>query len=114
MSFVAALLLASAAASSHPFPLRAGDCQWVHGEFAFWNGSGIRRIWVIGTKHILNLHDTDDDVPDHRFSMDNAWPKEVYYGDFRVCALEKFIPGHMQPVQLKAFRKLVVEKSPGN
>jgi len=109
-----ALLLAASAHVQQPTLRKAGDCGWVHGKFAFWNGSGIRRIWVIGTKHILNLHDTDDEVPNHRFSMENAWPREVYYGDYYVCAREKFISGHMQPVQLKAFKNLVVEKSPGN
>jgi hypothetical protein len=104
MSVLAALLLAV----TQPQLVKTADCGWVHGRFAFWNGSGIRRIWVIGTKHYLNLHDSDDNVPDHRFSMENAWPREVYYGDFYVCALEKFIPGHMQPVGLKAVRKLVI------
>jgi len=109
-----ALLLAVSAHAVQPTLAKAGNCGWVHGKFAFWNGSGIRRIWVIGTRHVLNLHDADENVPDRRFSMKNVWPGEVYYGDFRVCARERFIPGHMQPVQLKEFKNLVVEKSPGN
>ncbi len=108
MNFLAAVLLASSAVHVQPTLAKAGDCGWVHGRFAFWNGSGIRRIWVVGTRHYLNLHDTDDDVPDHRFSMDNAWPHEHYYADFYVCAQQRFIPGHMQRVGLKAVRRLVV------
>lgn len=69
---------------------------------------------MIGTKHYLNLYDEDEDVPDRRFSMKNIWPREIYYGDFHVCARESFIQGHMQHVRLKAVRKLVVVKSPGN
>jgi hypothetical protein len=114
MSAVIALLLANSVVHAQPTLSRRGDCGWVHGRFVFANGAGIRRIWVIGTKHYLNLLDADEDVPDRRFSMKNVWPGEVYYGDFYVCAREKFIPGHMQHVHLKAFRKLIVEKSPGN
>jgi hypothetical protein len=110
MNLIAALLLVSA----QPQLAKVGDCGWVHGRFVFANGAGIRRIWVIGTKHYLNLYDWDEDVPDRRFSMKNVWPGEVYYGDFYVCARERFIPGHMQHVRLKAARKLIVEKSAGN
>jgi hypothetical protein len=114
MILLAALLLAGSPPHAQPFPVRVGECRWVHGEFKFWLGSGIRRIWVIGTKHMLNLHDWDEDVPDHRFSMKNAWPNEVYHGDFYVCAVRRFIPGHMQRVSLKAVRRLVVKKISAN
>jgi len=110
MIALAALLLASA----QPNLMKVGDCSWIHGRFAFVNGSGIRRIWVVGSRHYLNLHDSDKNVPDHRLSMENAWPRERYWGDFNVCALERFIPGHMQPVELKAVRKLTVEKIEAN
>jgi hypothetical protein len=109
MSLIAALLLASSTAHPQPFPVRAGDCRWVRGEFISANGSGLRRIWVIGTKHILYLHDGDEDVPDSRFSYAHLPPPTgaLYRGDFYVCALENFIPGSMQRVRLKGARKIL-------
>jgi len=107
MSLIAALFLATSTPQAQLFPTRVGQCQWVHGQFAFWNGSGIRRIWVIRTKHLINLYDWDENVPDGRFSLKNAWPREDYVGDFYVCAREKFIPGHMQHVRLVRVRRLI-------
>jgi len=110
MSLIVALLVAGASNHAQSFPTRVGECRWVHGQFAFWNGSGIRRIWVIGTKHLLNLHDWDEDVPDPRFSLKAPGSRGDYVGDFRVCAREKFIPGHMQHVRLKAVRHLITHE----
>ncbi|WP_260483816.1 hypothetical protein [Sphingomicrobium flavum] len=108
------LLLSLALAVSHPHQelnlMQVGDCQWVRGRFRFYNGSGIRRIWVIGTNHQLNLSDRDDDVPDRRFSMDNMWPREDYFARYYVCAVEPYREGEMQRVSLKGYRGLVVKK----
>jgi hypothetical protein len=62
---------------------------------------------VIGTSHLVNLYDWDEDVPDSRFSLKAEGPRGDFIGDFRICAREKFIPGHMQHVRLTAVRNLV-------
>lgn len=111
MSLVIALLLANSSAHPPAFPTRLGECQWVHGEYISANGSGLRRIWVIGTKHVLNLHDWDEDVPDRRFSLGYFPPAVIFRGDFYACALAKFSPGAMQPVRLKAVRRLTRVKN---
>ncbi|WP_152569423.1 MULTISPECIES: hypothetical protein [Sphingomonas] len=107
MIALAAIVLAAMPAAPPRFPTRAGQCEWVRGRFAFWNGAGIRRITVSGTRHIINLRDDDEDVPDIRFSMRNAWPKEDYWGDFFVCAREIYVAGHMQHVRLRRVRSVI-------
>ena len=101
----ALLLLAvpAQAGSTGWFPHKMGDCGWVHGRFAVYNGSGVRRIWVIGTNHILNLPDDDQDVPRE---LDIGFKKSLY-GDFSVCAAEPFRPSHMQLVYIERAKNLV-------
>lgn len=93
------------------FPRKAGECGWVHGRYAIYNGSGLRRIWVIGTNHLMSLRDDDEDVPleldPARWAPDGPINKAVY-GDFFVCAAERFKPGQMQHVHIRRVRNLVV------
>ncbi|MGZ3172877.1 MAG: hypothetical protein ACXWJC_07460 [Croceibacterium sp.] len=99
------LLLAAPAQARSPgwFPRKTGECGWVHGRYAVYNGSGVRRIWVIGTNHVLNLRDDDLDVP---AELDVSFERRLY-GDFLVCAADAFRPGHMQHVQVRQVRSLV-------
>lgn len=92
-------------------PAHAGQCVWVHGRFAIYNGSGVRRIWVIGTHRLIALHDDDQNVPpaiqayetqDSNFGLEDA-----LFGDFYVCALERSRPGYMQFVRMTATRHLI-------
>jgi hypothetical protein len=107
MSVIAAMLLASA----QPALAKAGDCGWVHGRFGISNGSSIQRIWMIGTSHMLALYDDDTYYPPSmRRLVDSKSfvPFETdIYGDFRVCARQRRISGHMQHVQLKAAKNLI-------
>ncbi|HSQ95311.1 MAG TPA: hypothetical protein VLM18_04320 [Croceibacterium sp.] len=85
-------LLLAVPANARPsgwFPRKTGECGWVHGRYAVYNGSGVRRIWVVGTNHMLNLWDEDRDVP---ADLDVGFDKRLY-GDFLVCAVEAFRPG---------------------
>jgi hypothetical protein len=104
------LLLAVPAAAQAPgwFPRKAGECGWVHGRYAVYNGSGVRRIWVIGTSHLLSLRDDEEDVlPELNAGLDK-W----LYGDFFACAVERFRPGRMQHVKVRRVRNLVVRDVP--
>ena len=85
------LLCVGASASAQTrgwFPRETGECGWVHGRFAIYNGSGLSRIWVIGTSHMLSLRDSDDSAPDEldarKWSGRDGPINDALYGDFYV------------------------------
>jgi hypothetical protein len=114
--FLAAVL--HIATATQPFPTHAGTCGWVHGRFSLYNGSSIQRIWVIGTHHMVALRDVyqppnvEQDYPPAMAKITSASGYRPFddkiYGDFRICALERWIPGHLQHVRIAAARKLIV------
>jgi hypothetical protein len=113
------LLLAAALAAAAPGPpAQAGACKWVHGRFNVWNGSSIQRIWVIGTRRMIALYDSDEAVPPEiRRYEDQAaqyGDREAHglYGDFFVCASERSRPGRMRHVRLLRTRNLVFQGEP--
>ena len=93
------LSIGAAAPVSLP-PAHAGQCGWVHGRYAVYNGSSVRRIWVIGTHRIVALADDDQDLPPAIASYQQDPSGGAVYGDFYVCAREANRPGHMQHVRL--------------
>ncbi|HEX8193117.1 MAG TPA: hypothetical protein VF552_09470 [Allosphingosinicella sp.] len=113
LAAAAAAALAAAAPANAP-PQRAGECRWVHGRFAIYNGSGLRRIWVIGTRRIISLWDHDEQVPPAiaRYQGDANPDRAPLFGDFYVCALERSRPGHMQHVRLLRTRNLLYRGRP--
>ena len=95
MIALSVLLMTTAAEARHEpwFPRKSGECGWVHGRYVVANGSGVRRVWVIGSQHILNLYDNDDGAnPDDTTppEFDSAWDMvlkkdlDSVYGDFFV------------------------------
>jgi hypothetical protein len=106
-----ALLAAAAPGGVNAPPQRAGQCRWVYGRYAVYNGAGVRRIRLTGTRRIINLFDDDEDVPPaiERYTReaDHGTPGVGLYGDFYVCAREHSRPGHMQHVRLLRTRNLV-------
>jgi hypothetical protein len=113
MSFVlATLITATAPATVNAPPQRTGQCRWVHGRFVVANGSSVRRIWVIGTRRIIALHDSDEDIPPsiaryERGAADYRGLDDALFGDFFVCAQENSRPGWMQHVRLVRTRRLI-------
>jgi len=89
------------------FPKHEGQCGWVHGRFHISNGSSIRRIWVIGTTHEIALFDSDNILP--KLISDRGWNDPDLFGDFKVCARESYIRGHMQHIRLVDVRDLITE-----
>ena len=94
------------------FPSRAGQCEWVHGRFAVYQGSGVRRIRVIGTHHVLSLRDDDQRLPTDvaRFVALNS--DAALFGNFLVCARKPYVEGRMQQVELRAARHLFLHGKP--
>lgn len=109
----AALATASAAPANAP-PQRAGECRWVRGRFALYNGSAVRRIWLVGTRRIVALRDVDEDVPPAiaRYQEEANPDRPPVFGDFHVCAVEPSRPGHMQHVRLIGARNLISDGRP--
>jgi hypothetical protein len=98
-------------------PAQPAQCKWVHGRFAIYLGSGIRRIWLIGTRRMVNLYDTDEDIPPEIARYQENFGnyqglKDALFGDFYVCALEPSRPGHMQHVHLVRTRNLILRGEP--
>lgn len=111
------VLAAAASASVQGPPARAGQCNWVHGRYAVYNGSGVRRIWVIGTRRIIALRDEDEVIPPAIARYQNAGPYHGspdyrLFGDFYVCARERSRPGRMQHVRLIRTRNLTFRGRP--
>lgn len=107
---------ATASATSSP-PARTGQCVWVHGRFAVYNGSSIQRIWIIGTKRIIALSDYDKSVPPEirayeRIASEKQNWGHALYGNFQVCALEPSRPGRMQHVRMLRTRNLIFRGKP--
>jgi hypothetical protein len=96
-------------------PTQTGKCKWVHGRFAIYNGSGIRRIWLIGTPRIIHLWDWDNGIPPAVRRYQRSFPdnqNDPLFGDFYVCAREPSVPGHMQHVRLVRTKNLIFKGKP--
>ena len=108
MIFLAALLLAG----GQPALSRDGDCGWVHGRYAVYNGSAVHRIWMIGTNRMLSLDMDQEDIPAQFLPLFKSREFEPVgngiLGDFYVCASGRRIAGRMQKVKLKETRNLRV------
>ena len=107
-SLAAALLIAQIAGTDPP--QAAGTCKWVHGRFNVWNGSSVRRIWIIGTHRLLALRDEDESAPGVLQTYVYAGPHlgkaDGLFGNFRVCALEPSRARHIQHVRVVAANHL--------
>lgn len=94
------------------FPREVGECGWVHGRLAVYNGSGVIRIWVIGTSHMLNLRDDDTSGPEIIYPVTGGWRpfEDAIYGDFYACAIERHVDGEMQQVRVTRVRNYVIRE----
>lgn len=70
-------------------------CFIVRGRLGFYNGAPSARIWIIGTKRLLGVH--EDILPDELSSKMTSFGMQAF-GDFRVCPLTPEKPGVMQIV----------------
>jgi hypothetical protein len=99
---IAALLIALMATEARAAPA----CYRVHGRLFAANGTPSLRIWPVGTRRLLGVH--DDANPEalppelrggHAPSMGAPDDERVeVYGDFTVCPLTRDRPGHMRMV----------------
>lgn len=83
-----------------------GECFTVHGRLSAWNGTPTMRIWRIGTKRILGVH---DDIMPESLTFQVGWDVDAY-GDFQVCPFTKKRPGEMQMVCIEQAKHLLIKK----
>ncbi|HEX4737186.1 MAG TPA: hypothetical protein VH331_06470 [Allosphingosinicella sp.] len=105
------------AAAAAPQPAaEVGQCGWVHGRFAIYNGSSVRRIRIIGTHRTVAMRDDDERIPPEIDRYEQSGPyfdlKDSLSGDFRICARETRRLGHMQHVRVTATRNLIFQGKP--
>lgn len=103
---LAMTLAASATQPITSLPARADQCRWVRGRYRVYNGSSIRRIWIIGTNRIVAMRDGDPYEPP--MIRNHGVPGNSLYGQFLICARERSRPGRMQHVRIKATKNIAV------
>lgn len=115
LSILACIATPALAAKRDWFPHRTGECGWVHGRYGVYNGSGLSRIWIFGTNHIVNQRDDDDSPFPPQLDLSSGhWPglggtpMDRVNGEFFICAAEPFKRGHMQHVTIKKARNLTL------
>jgi len=90
------------------------SCFTVHGRLQLANGTPSVRIWIVGTKRYLAVHETEKQgilalaMPAHITQF--VGPDTLIYGDFRVCPITKYRLGEMQFVCIESASGLVVER----
>jgi len=114
---MASFTLALLAVATVPLPAaNPGQCEWVHGRFAIYNGSSVRRIWIVGTHRVVALKDDDQTSPPEIARYERSGPylrlEDSLFGDFRICAREARRPGHMQHVYVRGTRHLSLRGKP--
>jgi len=80
-------------------------CFTVHGRYAIY----VERdsIWIVGTKRLL---DTTSDNLDQMIRDKGDWEDYVIFGDFTVCPVSRYVPGHMQTVTIQSYKNLRLAK----
>jgi hypothetical protein len=90
--------------------LFVGPCYTVHGEMYAANGSPSVRIWIVGTKRILGVHEDMDPgdcpLPAHLDSL-VAVQDQLVYADFVVRPVTPEHLGWMRMVCVASARRIV-------
>ncbi|MGH7976253.1 MAG: hypothetical protein ACREC8_06285 [Limisphaerales bacterium] len=81
----------------------------VHGRLCIYNGTPSYRIWVVGTKRLLGVDQSSDEVPVMPNKLHDLilGDREVF-GDFVVEPLTPYKEGEMQMVRVVSASKIVV------
>jgi len=117
-------------------PENVSMCYWTHGRLSVWEGTPPFRLWKIGTRRILAVHNgpsrfpprTVDDLEnpefptelDRAYEADNRHHKKAtgmmwatpppVFADFEICPLEPEHNGWMQGVCIESAKKIFIER----
>jgi hypothetical protein len=82
------------------------DCYTIRGRLSLYNGTPSMRIWKVGTKRILAVIPSEDEIIPNNLKKQIGMGKQIY-GDFVVCPFEK--EGHMQSVCVESAKNMRIE-----
>ena len=92
----------------------------VHGRLIAGNGTPACRIWIVGSKRILGIHELKEEIQDMPEKLLNLlaygkYPDEyrTIYADFLVESLTQDKPGCMRIVRIISAFKIVVTNDSG-
>lgn len=89
-------------------PAVVGECFSVHGRIRVYNGTPGIRIWIIGTKRLLGVIPSENEIMPQEVLKHLASGTDIF-GDFVVCPFTKQKEGHMQMVCIESASNLVLE-----
>ena len=84
------------------------DCYAIRGRLSIYNGTPSMRIWKVGTKRILAVTPSEDEIIPNNLKKQIGIGKQIY-GDFVVCPFEKEKEGHMQSVCVESAKNMRIE-----
>jgi hypothetical protein len=81
----------------------------VHGRLTYYNGNPSSRIWIVGTKRLLGIRESGDEVANMPKALRDlmSWDREIF-ADFVVEPLTPYKRGVMQMVRVVSASKIVV------
>ena len=81
----------------------------VHGRLTYYNGNPSSRIWIVGTKRLLGVRESGDEVAYMPKGLRDlmSWDREIF-ADFVVEPLTPYKQGVMQMVRVVSASKIVV------
>jgi hypothetical protein len=81
----------------------------VHGRLTYYNGNPSSRIWIVGTKRLLGIRESGDEVAYMPKELRDlmSWDREIF-ADFVVEPLTPYKQGGMQMVRVVSASKIVV------
>lgn len=93
-----------------------GEAFEIHGRLGVYNGTPSCRIWVVGTRKVLGIRETETECPIPpkllqilREDINDRW----IYGDFTIVPLTEPQEGVMQVVTLMTAKNIVVTTREG-
>ena len=89
----------------------SAESMRVHGRLSVYDGNPSCRIWIVGTKRILGIHEFEEECPIpvelHRILAEDVNDRLIY-ADFIVRPLTEQKDGVMQIVQFESAENIVV------
>ena len=112
LTFITLLLLAGSLPAEVFTGENRNDQFTIHGRLHYYNGSGGMRIWIVGSKRMLEVAGDSDESGKINaiFSDGGGYFSRTIYADFTVEPLRPDIKGAMRPVRIVKVKNVVIER----